>query len=231
MPMTNKLMLSILLSVLVLLPGLASAGVIAVNEVQANPRESTNKTAYQWFELYNGSDAPVTLQGWTVWNRDGSDVIPAVTIPAKGFAVVAANEASFRQKNPGYIGILVSLDGTIGSGLADGYFDPAHIGDLLCLKDGSGAIVDRLNWGNVDPSWANIGLAPWQPAGAAAVSPTHVLGRYPDGAGSGAVGDWRDFANLSPGKSNPAPGTGFIAPTTWGKIKALYSEKYHQMFL
>ncbi len=228
--MSHKLMLSSLL-VLLLLPGLAMAGAITVNEVQANPRQSVNKTAYQWFEIYNSSASPVTLDGWTVWNRDGSDVLPTVTLPAKGFVVVAANEPAFRQNNTTFTGTLVSLpDGTIGSGLQDGYFDQAHVGDLLCLKDGSGAVVDKLNWGNVDPSWMNISLISWNP-GVAIVGPTHVLGRYPDGAGSGAVGDWKDFTKATPGEGNPPPGTGQIAPTTWGKIKALYSEKWHQMFM
>jgi len=228
--MSHKIMLSSLL-VLLLLPGLAMAGAITVNEVQANPRQSVNKTAYQWFELYNSSNAPVTLDGWTVWNRDASDVLPTVTLPAKGFVVVAASEAAFRQNFPGFVGTVVSLsDGTIGSGLQDGYFDQGHVGDLLCLKDGSGTVVDKLNWGNVDPSWANIALVSWNP-GVAIVGPTHVLGRYPDGSGSGALSDWKDFPGASPGAGNPPPGTGQIAPTTWGKIKALYSEKWHQMFM
>jgi len=227
--MSHKIMLSSLL-VLLLLPGLAMAGVITINEVQANSRQSSNKAAYQWFELYNSSNAPVTLSGWTVWNRDGSDVIPAVTVSAKGFVVVVANEAAFRQ-NFNFTGVLVSLsDGTIGSGLQDGYFDQLHVGDLLCVKDGSGNVVDRLNWGNVDPSWPNIGLVAWNP-GAPVVGPTHSLARYPDGSGSGVASDFRDFAGPSPGATNPAPGTGQPSPTTWGKIKALYSEKWHQMYM
>ncbi len=228
--MILKLMLSVLL-VLLLLPGLAMAGAITVNEVQANPRQSANKAAYQWFEVYNSSASAVTLDGWSVWNRDGSDVLPTFTVPANGFVVVAASEAAFRQNFPSFTGILVSLsDGTIGSGLADGYFDPAHVGDLLCLKDAGGAVADKLNWGNVDPSWPNIGLVSWNP-GVAIVGPTHVLGRYPDGAGSGAQSDWRDFAEATPGAGNPPPGTGLIPKTTWGKIKALYSEKWHQTFM
>jgi hypothetical protein len=228
--MTQKLMFSFLL-VLLLLPGLAMAGAITINEVQANPRQSVSKAAYQWFELYNSSGVPVTLSNWTVWNRDGSDVIPAVTVPAKGFVVVAASEPAFRQNFPSFSGTIVTLsDGTIGSGLQDGYFDSAHMGDLLCLKDANGNVVDKMNWGNVDPSWPNNGLVSWNP-GAPIVAPTHSLGRYPDGSGSGMISDWKDFPGASPGAGNPPPGTGQIAPTTWGKIKALYSEKWRQMFM
>lgn len=205
----------------------ASWSAIVINEVQPNPRQTTNKIPYQWFEIYNSGSSPVTLDRWEIWNRAGMDIIPTVTVPAKGFVVVAASSA-FLQNYPNFQGIVVYMqDGTIGNGLQDGYSDPNHFGDLLVIKDASGQVVDALNWGNVDSSWPNYALAPWNP-GAVVVPANHGLGRRPDGNDSNQPGDFVSLNPATPGASNPLQ-TGPLPPTTWGKIKALYSDKYRQL--
>lgn len=77
-------------------PPAITPGILKVNEFVAASSTNVNEfgTASDWLELYNTSDRPLALGGgqWAV--TDGGDmdagkyVLPAMTIPARGYLVV-----------------------------------------------------------------------------------------------------------------------------------------------
>lgn len=114
---------------------------IVINEVEYNSLSTGAEALFEWFELYNPSAQAATLIGWTIADNLGSDTLPDLVLPAGGFAVVAAQAASFRQNYPTFTGLLVELGQAIGNGLA-------NTGDRLILRDVQGSVIDALSWGS-----------------------------------------------------------------------------------
>ncbi len=72
---------------------------IVINEIVTSNGESLADETYgspDWIELYNASDAPVNLFGWSVTdnikNSDKACILPEVTIPAGGYLVLLATK-------------------------------------------------------------------------------------------------------------------------------------------
>lgn len=99
------------------------------------------KPANEWIEIYNGTQAAVSLGGWRVEDAFAFDAIPSGTILAPGkFMVVAATSTTRVLWNiPS--DAFVSIGSSIGNGLGND-------GDRVVLKNASGAIVDALSWGS-----------------------------------------------------------------------------------
>lgn len=153
---------------------------VKVNEVMYAPAEG----GCEWLELYNAADSPVVLQGWTVADNRATDILPPLALPARSFAVVAADETPFRKAHPGFTAALLPIaDGRIGNGLADG-------GDRIALRDAEGRLVDALSYGDD----ASV-LSPSAPS----VAPGHSIERSPAGADSDSANDFVDNPRPSPG--------------------------------
>ena len=74
----------------------ATYGDIWITEIMVNPNEVADRHG-EWFEVYNNTDSPINLQGWTIAGRkvDGEHVInKEVIVPAYDFAVLSALENS-----------------------------------------------------------------------------------------------------------------------------------------
>ena len=130
---------------------------ILISEVEYDTNISGAEYKYEWFELYNTTDSPYTISGWTV--EDGpsgsSDTIPDITIPAVGIdgqpggtIVVAGDKTKFLDYYLTYYGqsfprpdLVVDVGGTIGNGLA-------NTGDHLILKNNVGTEIDAVSWGS-----------------------------------------------------------------------------------
>ncbi|MCX6902672.1 MAG: lamin tail domain-containing protein, partial [Verrucomicrobia bacterium] len=69
------------------------AGPVTLSWASGNPAE-------QWLELYNKGAAAINLAGWS-FSKGLSFTFPAVTIPAGGYLVVAADLPTFSAKHPG----------------------------------------------------------------------------------------------------------------------------------
>jgi hypothetical protein len=74
------------------------AALIVINEVQ--PRGGSGADA-DWMEIYNGSDAPVNISGYKVYDGGGQsgtkpkmEFPEGTIIPAKGFAVIVVDDAA-----------------------------------------------------------------------------------------------------------------------------------------
>jgi hypothetical protein len=175
----------------------ALPGDVLFSEVQAHP--ASGGGAGEWLELYNRSGAVVVLAGWRVEDNHGSDPLPAISLPPGAFAVVAANQATFRALFPAFSGPLFIIDdGLIGNGLADD-------GDRLILRDGAGAVIDELSYG----SDASI----FDPA-APAVAAGHSLERWAPSVDTDTAADFADNSSPSPGGALPTPTVTVSVTTT-----------------
>ncbi|MFW6126394.1 MAG: lamin tail domain-containing protein, partial [Chloroflexota bacterium] len=161
----------------------AEPGAILVNEVVYNPPQSgSEEHGYEWVEIYNPTAATVEMQGWCIADNYDSDEVPALSLPAGGFAVIAASER-FGDNFPEFDGTVVFLGGSIGNGLNN------RQGDRVILKDCSGEVIDAISYAG-DRS---------QDTHHPGVDEGHSLERSPPG------GELVD-------NPSPTPGRGFSAP-------------------
>ncbi|WP_423224762.1 lamin tail domain-containing protein [Candidatus Amarolinea aalborgensis] len=168
-----------------------SSNSVVINEVEYDTVQAGSDTDYEWFELYNTSDAALTLSGWRIGDNSSQDVIPDLTIAAHGFVIVAAS-ALFYVNYPTVPAPVVILNSAIGNGLGNS-------GDRLLLSNPGGLTVDGLSWGT-DATVLNPSV-PVVPAG-------HSSERISAGYDTDTAADW---VNRFP----PAPGWdgGAVTPT------------------
>lgn len=144
--------------------------------------------------MLNCKDAPIDLTGWKIADNVEADLMPYLTLPARGFVIIAAS-ADFYANFTDFSGIVVfTPDGSIGNGLSNS-------GDCLILSDPTGKVVDALSYG--DNTYV---FSPPCPD----VSSGHSLERQPAGWDSDQASDFIDNASPSPGiglPSSPTPTT------------------------
>jgi len=102
---------------------------VVINEI-AWAGTTCSATA-EWIELYNNTDEPINLNGWTLKASDGSlSITLQGTIPPRGFFLLER-----------------SNDNAIADIPADQIFTGAlsNEGEILELRDASGALVDTAN--------------------------------------------------------------------------------------
>jgi hypothetical protein len=172
-----------------------STGVV-INEVLYDADSSGSGAEGEWVEIYNGGDVPVSLRGWRLSDGSASsNALPDVVISAQSFAVIAASD-SFRDAYPGYVGIVVALNGRIGNSLGND-------GDSLALSDAAGNLVDALSWGTD----SRVFVPPIRdvPAG-------HSMERRVPGRDTNTATDFTD-------NNSPSPGRPFAPATAVGNPK------------
>ncbi len=162
----------------------------------------------EWVELHNPGPLPVSLEGWTLADAVAADVLDALTIPAGGFAIIAASP-DFSTEHPTFAGPLATLDGRIGNGLGND-------GDILVLVEPSGRFADAISWGKntdaLDPPIADA------PAG-------HSLERMQPGADRDRADDFIDSISPSPGRAyDMTANDSTISPNTSRKVQLLSGE-------
>jgi hypothetical protein len=172
------------------LGGSGATARIVINEVLYDSTGDGTDADGEWVELYNAGDLPVSLEGWMLADNTSVDIIDAVTVPGRGFAIVAGSR-DFTTRYPGYAGPLFVVDGSIGNQLGND-------GDVLVLVDPAGSFVDAISWGTdsgaLDPAVADV------PAG-------HSLERRTPGLDTGSASDFVDNESPSPGLAYAASGS------------------------
>ena len=111
-----------------------------ISEVLVDTRHSGEEAAYEWVEIVNRSDGEVSLNGWQLEDNNAADSLPAFTVPAGAFVVIAATVDAFAT-GPRPSLLLTLSDGRIGNGLANS-------GDRLVLRNPSGTVIDGVSWGD-----------------------------------------------------------------------------------
>lgn len=192
-----------------LVAGVASsvpARSLVINEVVYDPIASPDQDA-EWVELYNSTGSSILLEGWQLADAATTISLPATTVPAYGYVVVAASN-SFSSAYPGFDGAFVVLGRRIGNGLGND-------GDRLSLIEPSGAIADAVSWGG-DTSILNPSIED-APAG-------HSIERRAAGGDSDVAADFVDNERPSPGRAidvaatTSAPG---LAPAAERRVEAI----------
>ena len=111
---------------------------ILITEVESTPVSGNNSS--EWIELTNVSGAAINLTSWTISDGATSDTIPPTTINPGQYVIIAANSAIFLADHPGFMGTVVDLGSSIGSGLNDG-------GDIITLRDATATLIDCMIYG------------------------------------------------------------------------------------
>jgi len=165
---------------------------LRLSEVMSDPEEPGRDSAYEWIELVNAGDQPVDLAGWRLGDAKETDALPAATVPARGFVVVAGKSATFAPGVP----VVRVADGEIGGGLN-------NEGEVLRLLAPDGSEVDAISFGNDKTIFDPAPPAP--PAG-------KTLGVLVAGA-EPAAENWRVTIAPSPGEPNVFPAPAARTPT------------------
>jgi hypothetical protein len=135
-----SLVIGFLLIGLLLLPMPLQAGDtdILINEIMYAPVPT--EEGHEWIEIYNRGTTDVDLTGWKFYENstDHNLVLHrgSMTIPSGGYAVIADDADTFLSDYPSYSGTLI--DSTWGTLHNDG--------ESLALKNGSGDIVDQVDY-------------------------------------------------------------------------------------
>lgn len=117
---------------------------------------SSERASDEWIELRNTGGSAVNLERWSL-ARGVAFTFPAVTIPAGGYLVVAAERAAFAAKYPGVTNIVAGWTGRL-----------SNSGDLIALRDDKGAIIDEVDyadsgdWGRRERDDADFGYRGWR---------------------------------------------------------------------
>ena len=144
----------------------------------------TPEARREWIEFYNALDASINLANWTLDDGEEAELLPPMSVPPKGFAMLAGSSTHFLSDHPSFAGILAEMaDGSLGNGLA-------NTGDSLILRDNVGRVVDAMSYG--DDATALDPACPTVPAG-------HSLEREPAGYDTDRADDFVEREDPSPG--------------------------------
>ncbi len=156
----------------------------------------------EWVEVYNQTNSPIDLAGWTICDGNTCDAIPeALVVPPEGYMLITAatsteNFWSFAETMP----VAVIADGSIGDGLD-------NTNDMVILKRPDGVIIDQMNYGpniglNHYSNWPNYNSGYWDP-GADDVAQGIALGRNPSGYDTDMPSDWKKLGMPAVNLINP----------------------------
>ena len=162
---------------------------LLITEVFYNYTGPGTKEDHEWFEIYNPTPNPVTLNGWQVGDANPGqlDLLPTFTIAPGEFVIIAGRTNAFLADHPAYTGQVYEVaDGKIGSGLnvvpGDGVFLISTMGP-----------VDSVSYGG--------STAAFNPA-VPGVGAGHSLERSPANNDTNRRNDWRDQPTPNPGSGN-----------------------------
>lgn len=171
---------------------------VVINELMYNAGDDSRQLERldeEFLELHNLTDAPISLRGW-YFDSGIRCLLPDLSLPAKGFLVVARNPQHFRDQHPGLL-----LAGPYEGSLSNS-------GEKLRLRDSNGRVVDEIRYADqgafaTRSLGQNRGLDDWQwisPSDGEGASLERVNPRL-----SGQLGaNWRSSSHASgtPGQAN-----------------------------
>jgi len=122
-----------------------SAQSVVINEIMFHPLQPVSgpePVQCEYIELFNNASTNVSLAGWSL-TKGVTFTFPAgASIPAGGYALIAANPTALDEKYPWVQNVFGNWIGT----LADG-------GETVELANAAGVVVDRVSYAD-DGDWA-----------------------------------------------------------------------------
>ncbi len=198
----------------------ADPGSILINEVMYHPTyaESTN----EWIELYNPTDAPIDLAGWTIADRTETDAITPdpirgtdTTLPPDSYAILTDHGTTvYETFTIPDAALRLSVDDSTlcGSGLNNQH-------ESLSLYDDTGNLIDCMEWG------ADYDDIPGTPA---TLVPTgHSLARIPGQDTDDSATDFIDNPTPTPGAPNTPTDTTKGSYTTAATSPVRITQAYY----
>lgn len=119
---------------------------IIITEFMVNPA-AVQDSVGEWFEVYNNTASQINLNGWTIQDLQGSDVIEGDVLMSSGQYFVFCNNGN-TATNGGVPTDYDYLYGTQGSGLA---FSNSN-NDQIVIRDNLGQTQDSVSFNY--PAWA-----------------------------------------------------------------------------
>lgn len=164
----------------------------------------------EWLEIYNPTKDDVNVNGWSVCNSEGCDTLASrdLSIPAKGFAVVAYKENTWNYWNVPDDAIKINLSSVIG---ANGL---GNTSDMVSLKNAAGETIDEMNWGAGNSRWTNYDSGIWS-TGVSANAQGKILGRVTNGYDTDRASDWKIYDLPKASVNYPNGGESWIVGKTY----------------
>jgi len=168
---------------------------LLINEVMYNP--TFNDYYNEWIELYNPTDKPIDVNGWSITDNAEEDPIQGddingngtTIIPPYGYAIITDSNTHVYDNFtiPENAVKLRVEDNNIGNSLGNG-------NDKIILKNATGAIVDAIEWGS---DYTDIPGSPMS-----GVDEGHSMARYVGVDTNNTSTDFYDENNPTPGSEN-----------------------------
>ena len=121
----------------------ASITHVVISEIYAEPDTARGGTpAHEWIELFNPTASPVDISRWVVKTAQSTQSLPAnITIPAKGYVVIAPSAAVRTDWNLSTSTQVVVVENAFGVELRSA-------GDRVSVLTETSSPVDALSWGD-----------------------------------------------------------------------------------
>lgn len=130
-----------LLTVLLMLFAVNLYSQVVINEVMYAP----TSPAKEWFEIYNTSNTPVSLQNWKWKDAATSNPFRTVTtlsisLGANSFAIICEDSANFKSTFPGVTGLILQSSGWNALNNTGN--------ESIVLQNGTSVLIDSLGYAN-----------------------------------------------------------------------------------
>lgn len=150
-----------------------------------NSQGSESGGKNEWVELYNPTESPVDLNGWTIGNSTSTGeriASSSVLIEPHGYAIITNATSTAEFWNFGSTTVMY-----VGESINGGF---ANSGDYIGLFDQNGEIVDAMSYGsNTDAFNPSVQT----------VSSGHSLSRLPVSVDTDGASDWSENTTPNPG--------------------------------
>jgi hypothetical protein len=127
-------MLPVRLPFLYFAPVSSAPGVILINEIMADPSPVVGLPEAEFIEIFNHSDDPFDLSGWTIADGADTTMLSSILILPGEFIVLTASSSA-----PGY-------DSTISVLGVHNFPSLSNTGESLVLRDQDGTIIDSVKY-------------------------------------------------------------------------------------
>jgi hypothetical protein len=198
---------------------------VLVNEMMVDESPAINLPLYEYVELYNTTNFPLKLGGWTITVGSNTKVIPPVTLRPDSFVVLTSTTGA-----PNYSGISV-----VG---VTSFPSLTNTGNTVTLKTPQGAVIHSLTYTDqwyqdalkmdggwsleqIDPRNPCAGMNNWKastsPLGGTPGRRNSVLSSNPDNSGPGLlrVSVIAPYDTLLVFFSEPIDSTTMLNPSTY----------------